>query len=189
MNCFHEFFTFDINCEYLRQIIFAFFGYLISVGLGSCLINKFAKTAYDKIIKKTFDQTSLLLQDNDDYDPFFKNLWTTELVGIIERVIITTAIIFQAEGALVLWYGLKVISNNNLWDRDSSKENGRATFQVYLINNGLSLLFGALGGQIYIWLHEKNWVFPLLSVFALVILYIYLICRTNYYVKKSLISN
>lgn len=61
-------------------------------------------------------------------------------VGVIERCIYVTAIVAKTPELIAVWLVLKTATE---WKRDPVR--GFENFNIYLIGNGLSLLFGLLG--------------------------------------------
>jgi hypothetical protein len=94
--------------------------------------------------------------------------WTASMVGVTERLPYTSAILFNKLEFIGIWFLLKVASQWRRWgekDTKSKTENvndekgayrERANFNSFLINTGLSLAYGVLGGEIIIWLKNND---------------------------------
>lgn len=90
------------------------------------------------------------------------------MLGAIERLLYTTAIIIGESNFIALWLTLKTISQ---WEKWKGKdEKSRANFNNFLSGTGLSLAYGVLGGMVVKWLGRND--FPLIfsSTIGLVIL-------------------
>ena len=64
-------------------------------------------------------------------------------VGIVERLLYTTAFLLNQPGFVAVWLALKVASQ---WKRWQGEE--RATYNVFLIGSGLSLIMAYLGAWV-----------------------------------------
>jgi hypothetical protein len=92
--------------------------------------------------------------------------WTASIVGVTERMLYTSAILFNKLEFIGIWFLLKVVSQWRRWgekdlksktnDDEKSVYRERANFNSYLINTGLSLAYGVLGGEITIWMKNNN---------------------------------
>ena len=67
----------------------------------------------------------------------------TPLLGIIERSLYTTALIIKAPEWVAVWLAMKVAVT---WHQWQGKE--RAPYNVFLIGNALSVIFGLVGAWI-----------------------------------------
>lgn len=92
--------------------------------------------------------------------------WTAAIVGVTERLLYTSAILFNKIEFIGIWFLLKVASQWRRWGAKDvkSKTNDdkkgvyreRANFNSYLINTGMSVAYGVLGGEIIIWMKKNN---------------------------------
>ncbi len=137
----------------IKLIIGCLFGYSISIGIGGFIILLINRTAR-KII-----ETDQIISSGNKY------IWATIILGCIERFIYTTSIVFGVKEFIPAWLVIKVASRWSRWDgsKDSSiskgnKEEfrGRGIYQLYLVGTGLSLIYGALGGQTIIWISNGD---------------------------------
>jgi len=64
-------------------------------------------------------------------------------LGIVERILYTTALIIGAPEWIAVWLAMKVAVT---WSRWQGKE--RATYNVFLIGNAISVMFGLIGAWI-----------------------------------------
>jgi hypothetical protein len=68
--------------------------------------------------------------------------WQGMILGVIERILFLLSLISGQVQFIGLWLGLKTVSQYKRW---SENEIGRATFNIFLIGNGLSLLYAVAG--------------------------------------------
>ncbi|MFZ5819877.1 MAG: hypothetical protein ACOYYJ_08240 [Chloroflexota bacterium] len=126
-------------------------GYLYSLLIGTWLIYYLA------------DYTGKAIGEFKDGEYY---RWTASIVGITERLLYTSAILLDKPEFIGIWFLLKVASRWRRWGENDakSKTNGdeksvyreRANFNSYLINTGLSLAYGILGGEITIWMNKDS---------------------------------
>lgn len=64
-------------------------------------------------------------------------------LGIIERILYSSAFMLGAPSWVAVWLGVKVAVQWNRW-----KGEERATYNVFLIGNAISILFGFIGSCI-----------------------------------------
>lgn len=92
-----------------------------------------------------------------------------KIIGIIERIFYMFSWLAIKPEFIGFWLALKVAGQWKRWEKDSEtglsetglkkKIPGRAVFNVFLIGNGLSILFGIMGALIVQWLSEGQiWV-------------------------------
>jgi hypothetical protein len=134
-------------------------GYSFSVLLGGWLISIFSRNSWVAI--------EGLVELNRIY---FRS--GSYLVGILERLIYTSSIVFGVKEFIAVWLAVKIASQWKAYEGSesdrASQHKARALFNVYLLGTGLSLLYGALGAQIITWLDKQEYILPLISSFTLV---------------------
>jgi len=64
--------------------------------------------------------------------------------GVVERLLYTTAFLVNQPGFIAVWLALKVASQWERW----KKVDERATYNVFLIGSGLSLIMAFLGAWV-----------------------------------------
>lgn len=103
--------------------------------------------------------------------------WTAALVGTIERLLYTSAVLVDQLNFIALWLAVKTVSQWRRWgekEESSQKETNpyqeRANFNSYLINTGLSITYGVLGGKIPEWLKDNHMDFAITCGSGLVLL-------------------
>jgi hypothetical protein len=137
----------------LLEIFYYVIGYLYSLILGHYLIRWFSQTAWQALGE---------VKDGEKDMPY---RWTSSLSGLIERAIYTSSIIFGAKEFIAVWLAFKVASQWKRWEAPKDVDKSRASFHVFVIGAGLSLMYGALGGMIPLWLTNGDfWVAGLLAV-------------------------
>jgi hypothetical protein len=112
-------------------------GYLVSVFMGDFVIRPIRNKMYEE-----FKQHSTPQQ------------WRPRVVGWLERFLYTSTILFGFPEFIAIWLALKVAGQWDRWKLDIGSDAtkgtdwARATYTVYLIGNGLSILFAGLGAVI-----------------------------------------
>jgi hypothetical protein len=162
MKMINDFITQFLDLNHWIEIIFLLISYLVSILAGYLYIKKISDTSYKITLKEDYEKWEL-----------GQHRWTSQLVGILERIIITTSIIFGVGEVLVLWYAVKITSIFNIWNDEKKKGKygrSRATFYIYLLGTSLSLIYGGLGAQIFFWLKGGELLYPLLSTLVLLVM-------------------
>lgn len=72
-----------------------------------------------------------------------KDRWIIALLGILERLTYTTAILISFPQWIAVWLGAKVAVNWKKW-----QEGERNRYNIFLIGNLVSIIFGFLGALI-----------------------------------------
>jgi hypothetical protein len=137
-----------------ESIIYYVVGYLYSLLIGTWLTHYLA------------DYTGKAIGEFKEGEYY---RWTAAMVGVTERLLYTSAILFNKLEFIGIWFLLKVASQWRRWgekdikstetttnDHKKSAYRERANFNSYLINTGLSLAYGVLGGEIIIWLKNDD---------------------------------
>ncbi|MBS1827313.1 MAG: hypothetical protein JST93_18495 [Acidobacteria bacterium] len=112
-------------------------GYGCSLVLGSILVGRLVRGLRDGIGRGRLDLSYL------EEHPL--------LVGLIERFLYTAAWDFKRPEFIGVWLILKATGN---WKGWQDERHGRALFNVFLIGNGFSIVYGALGGLVIEWLQK-----------------------------------
>ena len=155
-------------------------GYIYSVGFGSLLIYYFA------------DFTGKAIKEFPEGKEYYR--WTASLVGATERILYTSAILFNRPEFIAIWLVFKTASQWRRWgDKEKTNQTEiapyqeRANFNSYLINSGLSIAYGVLGGQIALWLKHSHVYIAIFSGVGLVLLNIIFIgiAYAKYTQRKS----
>jgi hypothetical protein len=135
-------------------------GYLFSIVGGFIFIRLFNHTAWEYL---TLLETEKPIDKNNKLQ-----LWTAAQVGIVERLIYTSSILFIGIEIVAIWFGIKALSQWKRWETDSIRS--RATFNNFLVGSGLSLLYGVLGGYIIFWLDTKDYMYVIGSMLGLILI-------------------
>lgn len=67
--------------------------------------------------------------------------WAPRLVGLLEAVLYPTSLLAGHGAFIGVWLALKTAGSWKRWEKETYE--GRARFQIFLLGNGLSILFGA----------------------------------------------
>lgn len=92
--------------------------------------------------------------------------WAPRIVGTIERILYTSAIVFNQYTLIGIWIALKIIGewgDKRSDGRSSSSDIGRVRVNNYLIGSGISLIFGIVGGIIFKTTIDHRFLLNLLS--------------------------
>lgn len=114
-------------------------------------------------------------------------------VGILERLIYTSSIVFGVKEFIAVWLAVKIASQWKAYEGSgsdrSSLHKARALFNVYLLGTGLSVLYGALGAQLISWLNMHEYILPLISSLTLVAVNLLFILVKNNAIATSARNN
>ena len=77
--------------------------------------------------------------------------WQAKTIGTIDRILFLLSFLLETPEFIGLWLGIKTVSQYKRW---SDNEPGRATFNIFLTGNGLSILY-AVAGYGFIYLGKK----------------------------------
>ena len=121
----------------LNQYFILFVAYLISLGAGWFLVDWWMKALknHSEVLKKDKDRKP------DKY--------LVQILGLLERLIYTTCIVYGKPEGIAAWLAIKVITR---WTNEREKE-GWVTItksNLYLIGNLLNVLVGVVVGLIYL---------------------------------------
>lgn len=86
------------------------------------------------VVKKMWS----ILQIETNESKLKSRLWQGVVTGAIDRALFVIALLMGKPDFIALWLGLKTVSQYKRWSED---ETGRATFNIFLAGNGLSLLY------------------------------------------------
>jgi hypothetical protein len=120
-------------------------GYLISV-LGGVPVtyawSEFLFCLLEKYVPRT-DQEA----ETGEAAGFERIWWIAVMVGIFERILITTLVAYNVSGNgsfIAAWVGIKMVSGWQKWS--SGTRYARAAVFMALLGNAMSILFGLVGG-------------------------------------------
>lgn len=92
---------------------------------------------------------------------FFR--WHGTMVGVLEALLYTSAILLHKEGFIAVWLALKVAGQWGRWSKDIECEvktpegtvrrivPGRTIYNIFIIGTGLMIAYGVAGGKIIEW--------------------------------------
>ena len=85
-------------------------------------------------------------EQNEGTDP-------TVVVGYVERVLYTSAVLLDVPSVIGFWLAIKVIGN---W-KDPDRTKPRSLINTFLAGTVVSLLYGTVGGQTVVWWQVQGW--------------------------------
>lgn len=165
----------------MKQMLFYYaVGYLYSLGIGTGLIHYLAKYTGKAIGE---------FRDGEYYR------WTAAMVGTTERLLYTSAILFNSIEFIGAWFLLKIASQWRRWGEKEIKRKSndegkdayreRANFNSFLINTGISLAYGVLGGKLSIWFIHGHYDIAIASGAGLILLNIVFIAFAYHKYKQA----
>lgn len=102
--------------------------------------------------------------------------WRPRAIGWLERFLYTATILAGFPEFIAIWLALKVAGQWERWKIDVGASTGqdphraRATYAVYLLGNGLSVLYGGLGSMVFKWISDREFLISLCAVLSLAFL-------------------
>jgi hypothetical protein len=158
-------------------IIYYALGYLYSVWVGHWFVLSFSRKAWAALGE---------MPKNERDMPY---RWTSSLSGIIDRVIYTSSLLFSAREFIAIWLAIKVAVQWKRWEDKEDLGKARASFHIFIIGTGLSLLYGIVGALIVEWLKEADYISAIAFPILLILLNLYFIkvaeINTNSKSKKK----
>jgi hypothetical protein len=122
--------------------------------------------------------------------------WRPRAIGWLERFLYTSSILLCFPEFIAIWLALKVAGQWERWKLDVGKDaskgtnQARATYAVYLVGNGLSVLYGSVGAFIVNQLRRPNWWLAVAVMVALGFLsflyYLYIKRNAETYSRQKL---
>lgn len=132
---------------YNKYFIAFILGYLLVGGVADILLIKYQLWVWRRSEESDRKINNKTTFDAKKREPFS---WLPRRVGIIERFLYTSAIIFNQLALIGIWLALKIIGEwNDKYSRPPQEEVGRVRVNIFLVGNGLSLVFGILGGILF----------------------------------------
>lgn len=155
--------------DILLSILYYALGYFYSIFVGHWLILNFSRKAW------------IALGEMPKGEKDMPYRWTSSLAGILDRVIYTSSLLMPAKEFIAVWLAVKVAVQWRRWDNNKDLGKARASFHIFVIGTGLSLLYGAVGALIVKWLSHKEYLPAIAVPILLVILSLYFInvAKTN----------
>ena len=111
-------------------------GYSVSVILGGFVIEWVMKwvRARSEVLKKEKINTK-------------RDMYLVRTLGLLERILYTTCIVFGEPAGIAAWLAIKVITR---WSSEEHRWANISEANIYLIGNLLTVFFGAGGGLLSI---------------------------------------
>jgi len=155
------------------EYIYYAMGYLYSVLIGYFLVLSFSRNAW----------AALGEMPKNEVDMPYR--WTSSLSGIIDRVIYTSSLLFSAKEFIAVWLAIKVAVQRKRWEDNKDLGKARASFHIFVIGTGLSLLYGLVGGVMVGWLKDAEYIPATTLPVMLILLNLYFILVAKIEMAKS----
>lgn len=115
--------------------------------------------------------------------------WSGNLAETLDRLIFAGSILFGFKEFIVVWLVFRIAAQWKRWDGM-----GEAGLNLFVINNGLSLMYGVVGGVMAAWLVAVNYLQAAILASGLVVLNLLFIQYAEQFVPglkagKSLAEN
>lgn len=142
----------------LMSILYYAFGYFYSIFVGHWLILNFSRKAWEALGEMPKNEIDMPYR------------WTSSLSGILDRVIYTSSLLIPAKEFIAVWLAIKVAVQWKRWDDNEDLGKACASFHIFVIGTGLSLLYGIVGALIIKWLCSQEYLPAIVVPILLVIL-------------------
>lgn len=139
---------------------------ILLISLSLIYITLIAHYQINRIVKLMWS----ILQIETGNRTLKSRTWQAKTIGTIDRVLFLLSFLLETPEFIGLWLGIKTVSQYKRWSDD---EPGRATFNIFLTGNGLSILYAAAGYG-FIYLGKKVDFEPLFSINTISIILILL---------------
>lgn len=149
--------------DILMSFLYYALGYFYSIVVGHWLILNFSKNAWEALGE---------IPKGEKEIPY---RWTSSLSGILDRVIYTSSLLIPAKEFIAVWLAIKVAVQWKRWDDEKDLGKARASFHIFVIGTGLSLLYGVVGALIVEWLSSQEYMPAIVVPVLLVVLSLYFI--------------
>ncbi len=118
-------------------------GYGVSVGVGAVVI----WWIVEKLIRKKYCLKRGEIESSKDCGkPSL--VWLPISMGILDRILYTTAYIIGQEVFIGVWLAVKVARGWKVPEEPEARASSVVRYNVFLIGNALCVIFGVLGGMI-----------------------------------------
>lgn len=141
--------------ENTLKVVGLFVGYIISIFMGDFVIRPIRNKMYEGF------------EGGDEL-----HRWRAQVIGWLERFLYTTSILIGSPEFIAVWLALKVAGQWDRWKLDIGEKaafgtvRARATYSVYLVGNGLSILFGGVGAILFKLIGKDEWILASTLVLA-----------------------
>ena len=124
--------------------LFYFLGYAFGVVLGHSLVGMVVDQMYENFARYMKQD---LVKDGIRPQP-----WVPQITGVVERILFISALLMGHASFIGVWLAVKTASQWKFWNEEKT----RTRFQIFLIGNGLSILYAATGYKIIVWLGREE---------------------------------
>lgn len=165
-----------------KYVVAFLWGYIVTGVLGDIITGMIMRRVWDKTTESYEEvlDTKKNKKATDEGVPFWLNgknrkpfNWAPRLVGIIERFLYTTAVIFNQFGLIGIWLVFKAIgdwsdfSSMNKKNKDGKDDIEEGTTRIrannFLIGTGITLIFGILGGIVFRCAIDQNFLVEIIN--------------------------
>lgn len=148
-----------------RELLYYALGYSFSVLAGHFFVLRFSRKAWTALGEMPKNETDMPYR------------WTSSMAGMVDRIIYTSSLLFSAKEFIAVWLAFKIAVQWKRWEDKNDLGKARASFHIFLIGTGLSLMYGVVGGLLVKWLNNAEYMpaiaFPLtLVVFNLCVIWV-----------------
>jgi hypothetical protein len=138
-------------------------GYLFSIFVGHIFVLRFSRKAWSALGEMPKDEEDMPYR------------WSSSLAGMVDRIIYTSSLIFLAKEFIAVWLAFKIAVQWKRWEDKNNLGKARASFHIFLIGTGLSLMYGVIGGLIVEWLKNGDYIPAIVFPTLLIVLNLYFI--------------
>jgi hypothetical protein len=118
--------------DYIKEIILAI--------VGLVYVTYIANKAIYPTVKLMWSILQLEVKREKNEEEVKPRPWQGKVVGVVERILFLLSLLTGNGQFIGLWLGIKTVSQYKRW---SDSEIGRATFNIFIAGNALSLLYMA----------------------------------------------
>jgi len=155
------------------ELLYYAIGYFFSILAGHFFVLRFSRKAWSALEE---------IPKNEIDMPY---RWTSSMAGIVDRIIYTSSLLFSAKEFIAVWLAFKIAVQWKRWEDKDDVGKARASFHIFLIGTGLSLMYGVVGGLIIEWLKNAKHMADYIPAIAFPIL---LILLNLYFIKVAEIN-
>jgi len=143
----------EFNIMDIKIHIYYGIAYLISI-IGSQFVVKYI---LDNMWKKVYLEIKKI-DNNKKFEEIRPFLHTPKILGLLESILYTTAFLIGKYEFISVWLVIKVAGSfkREFKSNDQGEQYEREKYNIFLIGNGLLILFSYIGALICRWLMEDN---------------------------------
>ena len=138
-------------------------GYIFSIFVGHLLVWRFSRKAWSALGEIPKDEIDMPYR------------WTSSLAGMVDRMIFTSSLLIPAKEFIAVWLAFKIAVQWKRWEDKDDLGKARASFHIFLIGTGLSLMYGVIGALIIKWLTNAEYIPAIVFPIMLILINLYFI--------------